>query len=119
MKKQIFHLTTLVAASTFMIAPPAGAQYASAAGPLVQVDERAKSGPNASTVVDDRELALRVQAALSKDKNVAPLSLSVRSTDGKVALSGTATSQSQADRAISIARAVPGVKDVTSEIRVN
>jgi hypothetical protein len=75
MKKQMFHLTTLVAASTFMTALPVGAQYSSAAGPVVQVDQRAKSGPNANTVVDDREIALRVQAALSKDKNVAPLSL--------------------------------------------
>jgi osmotically-inducible protein OsmY len=43
----------------------------------------------------------------------------VKATDGTVELSGRANSQSQADRAVAIARAVPGVKAVTSEIRVN
>ena len=101
---------------------PAAAQFSQSFSPLVLVQgasaDRAQSGA-VVTSVDDREIALRVQAALFKDKRLSGLGLSVKSIDGTVELSGRAESQSQADRAVQLARAVPGVKSVTNEIRVN
>ena len=97
---------------------PAQAQFAQAIGPLVIAQTADKPG-QARPVVDDREVALRVQSALYKDKRLAGLGLNVKAADGIVELSGRADSQSQADHAVTVARAVAGVKSVTSEIRVN
>ena len=98
--------------------PSAHAQFAQSIAPLMAQASPADK-PAARPVVDDREIALRVQSALFKDKRVSGLGLGVKAADGTVELSGRADSRSQADRAVAIARAVPGVRAVTSEIRVN
>ena len=102
------------------LAPPVHAQFTQVMFPIAF----AQSSPGDKAiqgrpVVDDREIALRVQSALFKDKRVSGLGLAVKVNEGTIELSGRADSQSQADRAIAVARAVPGVKSVTSEIRVN
>ena len=106
----------------FGLAPSAHAQFTEAMFAMVIAQansaEKDKVG-QARPVLDDREIALRVQSALFKDKRVSALGLAVKANDGTIELSGRADSQSQADRAVTIARAVPGVKSVTSEIRVN
>jgi hyperosmotically inducible protein len=99
--------------------PSAQAQFAQSIAPLVMAQASPADKGASRAVVDDREIALRVQSAIFKDKRVSGLGLGVKATDGTVELSGRADSQSQADRAVAIARAVPGVKAVTSEIRVN
>lgn len=101
------------------LAPQARAQFTQAMSPLAIAQASSTDKSNPRPVVDDREIALRVQSALFKDKRVAGLGLSVKSNDGTVELSGRADSQSQADRAVAVARAVPGVKAVSNEIRVN
>jgi osmotically-inducible protein OsmY len=97
----------------------AHAQFAQSIAPLLIAQDVPADKAASRRVIDDREIALRVQSALFKDKRVSGLGLAVKATDGTVELSGRADSQSQADRAVAIARAVPGVKSVTSEIRVN
>ena len=99
--------------------PSAHAQFAQSIAPLVTAQASPADKSAARPVVDDREIALRVQSALFKDKRVSGLGLGVKAADGTVELSGRADSRSQADRAVAIARAVPGVRAVTSEIRVN
>ena len=117
MKKPRVTITLLFG---FVVAgsPVAQAQFAQSIAPLVAQSTSTDRGA-ARAVVDDREIALRVQSALFKDKRVSGLGLAVKAHDGTVELHGRADSQSQADRAVAIARAVPGVKAVTSEIRVN
>lgn len=115
--------TSLIATALVLslgIASQGHAQFAQSIAPLVmaQATPADKSGQT-RPVVDDREIALRVHSALYKDKRLAGIGLNVKAADGTVELSGRADSQSQADRAVQIARAVPGVKSVTSEIRVN
>ena len=107
-------------ACTATVAPFAHAQFSQSITPLAvaqmtSADKALQTRP----VLDDREISLRVQTALFKDKRISGLGLAVKASDGTVELSGRADSQSQADRAVQIARAVPGVKSVTSEIRVN
>ena len=102
------------------IAPFAHAQFSQSLMPLAVAQGNSADKPGqARPVIDDREIALRVQSALFKDKRTTGLGLAVKATEGTVELSGRADSQSQADRALQIARASPGVKSVTSEIRVN
>ena len=100
-------------------APLVHAQFSQSLMPLVAQATPAEKAGQARPVIDDREVALRVQSALFKDRRTSGLGLSVKASDGTVELSGRADSQSQADRAVLIARGVPGVRSVNSEIRVN
>jgi len=77
-----------------------------------------QTAPARPSVVDDREIALRVQAALGKNKDVSALSLTIKVTGGNVELNGIAPSQIQVDRALEIVRTVPGVKSVRSDVRI-
>ena len=97
----------------FCAVPHAHAQFAQSRGPLVTAQALEKE------VADDREIELRVQSALFKDKRLSGSALNVKASGGTVEISGRADSQSQADRAVQIARAVPGVRSVMNEIRVN
>ena len=118
MKKQI-GITVIVAASAFVLAASAGAQFAQPLGSLAQAvipDKDATA--TKKSAVDDREIMLRVKAELAKDKEIAALTLFVKAVEGNVILTGTARNKAQADRVAQIARTVPGVKSVTNEIRV-
>lgn len=117
--KTLLPMATVLVASTVAVVPAVSAQFAQSIAPLAQAGHPAEVTSPASIVIDDREVTLRVQAALAKDKNVGALGLTVRATNGAVELSGRAVSQSQADRAVALARTVPGVKSVTNEIRLN
>ena len=111
---------TITLLSVFLVGlPSAHAQFAQSIAPLSMAQASPVDRSATRSVVDDREIALRVQSALFKDKRVSGLGLAVKATDGIVELSGRADSQSQADRAVTLTRAVPGVKSVTNEIRVN
>jgi hyperosmotically inducible protein len=117
MKKQI-GMTVIVAASAFVLVPSAGAQFAQPLGSLAQAAIPDKDAAATKSAVDDREIMLRVKAALAKDKEIAALTLFVKAVEGNVILTGTAHNKAQADRVAQIARTVPGVKSVTNEIRV-
>ena len=117
------HLSLAVPVSLSLaigFASQAHGQFTQAMVPLAVAQSNPGDKPShARPVVDDREIALRVQSALFKDKRLSGLGLGVKANDGTIELSGRADSQSQADRAVALARAVPGVKAVTNEIRVN
>ena len=76
--------------------------------------------PNASapppttvgTEIDDTVVTTKVKAALLGDQDVKGFEFKVETRKGKVLLSGFVDNQALADRAISVARAVEGVKDV-------
>ncbi|HKZ73482.1 MAG TPA: BON domain-containing protein [Steroidobacteraceae bacterium] len=71
-----------------------------------------------SEYVDDAALTARVKAALLDDEQVAGTRFDVNVYQGKVTLSGVTDDPEEARRAEQIARQVPGVKGVDSNIRV-
>lgn len=113
--KQPIRLTALVAATAFTFAPAMAGEYVLPIGHLAQ----AVAPDKKPAVVDDREISLRVQSALGKDRDISALSLSIKVSNGNVELGGIAPSQAQISRALEIVRAVPGVKSVRSEVRVS
>jgi len=66
----------------------------------------------------DATLASQVQAALQQDKDLQALPLTVSSTGGVVVVKGAAPNANLAQKAIQLAQAVPGVKEVRNEIKV-
>jgi len=106
---------TLLAATILVVSPVMAGQLYPVVGALAQAPA-ARSDAPARSVTDDREIALRVQAALAKDKEVAALKLSVKATAGVVELTGTARDDAKVKRALELARNVPGVKSAKYEV---
>lgn len=74
--------------------------------------------PESRADLEDRALGARVQAILKASGSAGRVDLDVRSTDGHVRLAGVVSSDAESEAAISVARAVPGVTQVTSEVKV-
>ncbi|MCU0950022.1 MAG: BON domain-containing protein [Burkholderiaceae bacterium] len=72
----------------------------------------------AGQYVDDTTITTRVKARYAKDPEVAATRISVETLKGVVQLSGFAASATEKQRAVSLAREVPGVKDVKDDIIV-
>lgn len=70
------------------------------------------------TQIDDGIVTAKVKSALLTDPGVKSLDLKVETRNGEVMLSGFAASQGQVDRAISVARSVPGVLQVTNKMEL-
>jgi hyperosmotically inducible protein len=68
--------------------------------------------------IDDARLGVRVKTALVNDAALGTRIVEVRVDRGVVTLSGLVGSTSEADRAIELARAIPGVVDVRSQLVV-
>jgi hyperosmotically inducible periplasmic protein len=64
----------------------------------------------------DGVITTKVNAELVKDKSLSALKIDVDTTDGRVALSGSAPSDTARTRATELARAVEGVKDVDNRL---
>jgi hyperosmotically inducible protein len=71
------------------------------------------------TFIKDSYITTKVKALMVKDKYVKARHIKVDTDDhGVVSLSGTARSQAEVDRAVSIARSVDGVVDVNNQIQI-
>ncbi|MDR3099150.1 MAG: BON domain-containing protein [Paraburkholderia sp.] len=104
---------------------------ASIAALLGSVDVRAQgdatavasTAPAASTPREvrkaNRALSRKVYAALAKHKEIEAGSISVVARGGAVTLDGTVTNASQIETVVAVAKAVPGVKSVTSKLSVH
>lgn len=68
--------------------------------------------------VDDTTITTRVKSRYAQDADVAATRINVETLKGVVQLSGFATSTEEKAKAVSIARDVPGVKDVRDDIIV-
>ncbi len=96
---------------TFLVA------MAVAIGSLVSAGCAVTSGQ--STVgefVDDTTVTTRVKARFAQDQQVSAMRIGVETLNGTVQLTGFATSQTEKDKAATIARAVPGVRNVQNNI---
>jgi len=67
--------------------------------------------------LDDSAITAKVKSAFVGDKKVSSLDIQVVTFKGVVQLSGFASSKQEIDRAVELARKVPGVKSVKNDIR--
>lgn len=68
--------------------------------------------------VDDGAISARVKARMAQDPNVSAMRIEVETLNGVVQLAGFATSQAEKERAASLARDVPNVREVRNNIIV-
>ena len=66
--------------------------------------------------VDDSAITAKIKTKLLGDPTVSGFAVSVETFRGRVVLSGFVNSQAQVDRAIALAREVPGVREVQSAL---
>jgi hyperosmotically inducible protein len=71
-----------------------------------------------SRPADDLTTTTGVKIALLNDARVGALRLDVKTSQGVVTLSGTVTSEADAQQAMAVARTVRGVRAVTSELKI-
>ncbi len=75
-------------------------------------------GKTVGETIDDATITTRVKTALLNDQDVDATRIDVSTTAGVVTLSGEVRSKGDADRAVQVTRAVPGVKDVREALKV-
>jgi osmotically-inducible protein OsmY len=69
--------------------------------------------------VSDSVITTKIKTEYAKDKDVSALKIKVDTDDkGVVTLSGTAKTQSEADKAVKIAKETKGVVSVKNEIKI-
>lgn len=68
--------------------------------------------------IDDATITTRIKSAFVQDPVVSALGVKVQTYRGTVQLSGFASSQEEIDRALQVAKSVPGVNDVKNDIRL-
>jgi osmotically-inducible protein OsmY len=66
--------------------------------------------------LDDTAITAKVKTKLLGDPNISGFAISVETFRARVILSGFVNSQAQIDRAVALAREVPGVKEVQSAL---
>lgn len=69
-------------------------------------------------VVDDAMITGKVEAALIADQRTSGMRVDIETHEGEVQLSGFAKTQAEKDAAVTVARAVTGVRTVTNSIDV-
>ena len=81
--------------------------------------------PAASAVLDkagevalDSAVTVRIKSALLADPAIKSLKIDVETKDGVVALRGTVPSPANAERAVTVAKGVDGVKSVVNRLTV-
>src|SRR3989337_4172035 len=66
--------------------------------------------------LDDSAITTKIKTKLLGDPVVSGFAVSVETFRGRVVLSGFVNSQTQSDRAVALAREVPGVREVQSAL---
>lgn len=75
-------------------------------------------GKSVGETIDDATITARVKTALLNDAQVGGLKIDVDTTLAVVTMSGTVKSAAEEQRAVQLARSVPGVRDVKSTLQV-
>lgn len=79
----------------------------------------AKEGTEkAKTAIDDTIITTKVKTALLADSDIKGLAIDVETSGGVVTLNGTATNQTQIDRAGQLAKDVKGVNSVVNKLTI-
>ena len=80
----------------------------------------ASTGDRARDNVSDAMITGKVKAALAKEKDVSAMRINVDTdNNGVVTLRGTVRSQTEADRAVQVAKGIDGVKSVNNQMQVS
>lgn len=93
----------------------AGLMIAFAAVPFGQVaaqDSTAPMSSSSTSETGDAWITTKVKSEFTTTKGISSTDISVTTTDGKVTLTGTATSSHEKSKAVSVAKKVKGVKSV-------
>jgi hyperosmotically inducible periplasmic protein len=69
-------------------------------------------------IASDSWITTKVKSDLAVEKDVSATHIQVDTYEGVVTLSGTAASQAEADKAVSVARDIKGVKSVVNNIQI-
>ena len=92
---------------------------------LLELGSGGAATPAASAVLDkagevalDSAVTVRIKSALLADPAIKSLKIDVETKDGVVALSGTVPSAANAERAVTVAKGVDGVKSVVNRLTV-
>lgn len=112
------HVSDFLTVSALALAAPVAAQPGSPYLLYAQSAVPQQSTSAAGNAAADRDLANRVRSALAADAALATAGISVSAAAGTVTLSGSTTGKRQADRAMTLAQAQPGVKSVVSKIQI-
>jgi len=80
---------------------------------------RPASSSSVKESLTDTTITTKIKAEYAKEKDVSATQIHVKTVNGVVSLSGTARSQAEVDRAVSIARGTQGVTSVNNDIRVS
>ena len=106
-------------------APPAATADTKPAAPAATADTKPAAPATANkpdspkTLVQDSVITAKIKAEFMKDPQVSALAIKVDTDDkGIVQLTGTAKSKAEADKAVKIAQATEGVKQVKNDIKV-
>src|SRR5512135_2607042 len=75
-------------------------------------------GKTVGDTIDDATITTRVKTALLNEPALVATGIDVATTAGIVTLSGSVKSPDDEQRAVRVAREVPGVKDVKSALKV-
>lgn len=73
---------------------------------------------NVGQYLDDSATTTRIKSAMVRDSEVSAMDIGVETYQGRVQLSGYADNPQEIRRAVELARATPGVKSVTNDIRL-
>ena len=76
-------------------------------------------GKTVGETIDDATITARVKTALLNDPQVGGLKIDVDTTLGVVSMSGVVKNRGEEQRAVELARKVPGVRDVKSTLQVD
>lgn len=125
MKSSLFRGASGAASITLLVAATAVALVARPIYAAEQTKEDASAATAASAsqeskgnMTEDAMITTKVKAAFVKDQAVPALKIKVTTNNGIVQLSGFVGSAQEAERAAEVARQVPGVKDVKSDIQL-
>ena len=113
--------TSSTTTSTTTVAPSTAASNAmsatgSAMSNAASATERAMD--KAGDAVGDAAITGKVKSALIADPDVKALQIDVDTKDNVVTLNGTADTQAHAEKAVTVAKSVDGVKSVDSKLTV-
>lgn len=98
--------------ATSPAAPPTTSRAPEAA-PAAPVADR-----SVGQTLDDAGITAKIKTALAAEKDVSAMAINVDTVSGIVTLSGRVSNQTEADRAVQVARGVEGVKSVDSKLSV-
>lgn len=77
-----------------------------------------QASPAGNAAFDDATISTRVKTALLNDPDIGALRIDVSTVQGVVTLSGVARTRAEEQKAVQVARKIPGVRDVKSALQV-